>query len=117
MYSISAVVGVPGPNSWPMPRLAQRIHVLFGDDAAAGDEDVVAPLLVQQLANTRKQRHVRAAKNRQANDVDVFLDGGRGDHFRRLVEPCIDHFHAGVSERGGDDFRAAVVSVETWLGD
>ena len=100
-----------------MPCSLQRVHVLRGNDAAARDEDVVASLLVQQLAHARKQRHVRAAEDRQADDVDVFLHGGGGDHLGRLMQTGVDDFHAGVAERGGDDLRAAIVAVEAGLGD
>ena len=75
------------------------------------------PCSLQQLAHAREQRHVRAAQDRQADDVDVFLDGGGGDHLRRLVQSGIDDFHAGVAERGGDDLGAAIVSVEAGLGN
>jgi hypothetical protein len=29
----------------------------------------------------------------------------------------VDHFHPGVAERPGDDFRAPVVTVEPWFGN
>ena len=73
------------------------------------------PCSLQQLAHAREQRHVRAAQDRQADDVDVFLDRGRGDHLRRLVQAGVDDFHARITQRRGDDFRAAVVSVEAGL--
>ena len=60
---------------------------------------------------------MRAAQDREADDVDVFLHGGGGDHLGRLVQPGVDDFHAGVAQRGGDDFRAAVVAVEAGFGD
>ena len=100
-----------------MPCSCSDVHVLFRDDAAAGDEDVVASLLVQQLADARKQRHVRAAQDREPDDVDVLLDGGGGDHLRRLMQPGVDDFHSGIAKRRGDDLRAAVVSVETGFGN
>ena len=60
---------------------------------------------------------MRAAQDREADDVDVLLDRGGRDHLGRLVEPGVDHLHARVAQRGGDDFGAAVVAVETGLGD
>ena len=87
------------------------------DDAAAGDQDVVAPLLAQQLEHAREERHVRAAQDRQADDVDVFLDGGGRDHLGRLVQAGVDDLHAGVAQRRGDDLGAAIVTVEAGLGD
>ena len=41
----------------------------------------------------------------------------RDDLFRRLPEPGVDDFHAGVTQGARDDLRAAVVPVETGLGD
>src|SRR5690242_10619802 len=58
------------------PARAQRVHVFFRNDAATRDENVVAPLLVKELAHFGEQRHVRAAQDRQPDDVDVFLHGG-----------------------------------------
>ena len=52
------------------------------------------PCSLQQLAHARKERHVRAAEDRQPHDVDVFLDGGGGDHLGRLVQSRVDHFHS-----------------------
>jgi hypothetical protein len=33
------------------------------------------------------------------------------------MQPGINHFHAGITQRRGDDLRAAIVTVETRLGD
>ena len=107
---------MPGAEQLADSLLLERVHVLARDDAAAGDEDVVAALLVEQLADPRKQRHVGAAKYRQADDIDVFLHGGGGDHLGRLMETRVDDFHPRVAERGRDDFRAAIVAVEAGLG-
>ena len=73
------------------------------------------PSAPQQLEHAREERHVRAAEDREADDVDVLLHGRGGDHLGRLVQPGVDHFHAGVAKRGGDDLRAAVVAVEPGL--
>src|SRR3954454_24677443 len=37
----------------------ERVHVFLRDDATAGDQDVVAPLLFEQRKDARKERHVR----------------------------------------------------------
>ena len=97
------------------PARLERVHVFLGNDSAAGDEDVVASLLAQQIEHARNERHVRAAQDREADDVDVFLHRGGRDHLRRLVQPGVDDFHAGIAQRGRDDFRAAVVTVEARL--
>ena len=75
------------------------------------------PCSLQQLAHAREQRHVRAAQDRQADDVDVFLDRGGRDHLGRLVQAGIDDFHARIAQRRGDDLGAAIVAVEAGLGD
>ena len=58
---------------------------------------------------------MRSAQHREPNDVDVFLNRRVGDHLRRLVQTSVDDFHACVAERGGNDLRAAVVTIETGL--
>ena len=84
---------------------------------AAGEQDVVAPLLAPQLQHAREERHVGAAEDREAHDVDVLLDGGGRDHLGRLVEARVDDLHAGVAQRGRDHLGAAIVPVEPRLGD
>ena len=56
-------------------------------------------------------------QDREADDVDVLLHGGAGDHLGRLVQAGVDDLHARVAQRGGDDLGAAVVAVEAGLGD
>ena len=73
------------------------------------------PCVAQQLEHAREQRHVRAAQDRQADDVDVLLHRGGGDHLGRLVQAGVDDFHPGVAQRGGDDLGAAIVAVEAGL--
>ncbi len=58
-----------------------------------------------------------AGQDRQADGVNVFLNGGGDDLFRRLTQACIDHFHPGVAEGAGDDLGTAVVTVEARLGN
>ena len=74
------------------------------------------PGFIEQLFDARKERHVRAAQDREPDDVDVFLNGGGRDHLRRLVQAGVDDFHAGIAKRGGDDLGATVVAVEAGLG-
>ena len=49
--------------------------------------------------------------------VGVLLDDGLDDLLRRLVQARVDDLHTGVAQRPGDDLRAAVVTVESGLGD
>jgi hypothetical protein len=63
------------------------------------------------------QHVVRSRKNREANYVNVFLDGGRGDHFRRLPKSRVYDFHPRIAQGTSNDFCAPVVTVEARLGD
>src|SRR6185369_2378328 len=94
------------------PERLELGDVLLRHDAAAEDRNVAHALFLHQRKNAREQCHVRARKNGQAHAVDVFLDGGLGDHLRRLVETRIDDLEAGIAQRARDDLRAAVVAVE-----
>jgi len=97
--------------------LTKLLHVFSRNDPATRDEYIITSLLSEQVVDTGKERHVRSAQDRQANDVDVFLDRRVGDHLRRLVQAGVDHFHSRIAQRGGNDLRAAVVSIETRLGN
>ena len=49
--------------------------------------------------------------------VGVLLDHRGDDLLGRLVEAGVDHLHARVAQRPGDDLGAAVVAIEAGLGD
>ena len=100
-----------------MPSRLQLRHVHVRNDPADEHNHVVQPLLVQQLHQPRADVHVRAAEDRQSDHVRILLQRGGGDLFGRLPEARVDHFHAGVPKRAGNDFGAAVVPVQPWLGD
>ena len=97
--------------------LRERGDVLVGDDAAADHQDVVGAPLGEQLEDARKHRHVRAGQDADADDVDVLLDRGVDDLLRRAVETRIDDVHAGVAQAPRHDLDAAIVAVETHLGN
>jgi hypothetical protein len=61
--------------------------------------------------------HVRAGQDGQADDIGILLERRSGNLLWRLAQAGVNHFHAGVSQRAGDDFRAAVVPIEAGLGD
>ena len=73
--------------------------------------------VAQRLHDAREELHVRAGEDAQADDVDVLLQRGLGDHLRRLADAGVDDLHAGVAQGARDDLRAAVVAVEPGLGD
>ena len=89
----------------------------FRDDAADKDCDIVHTLFVEELHELRAEGIVSTGKDGEANDVDVFLDSGGGNHLRGLPQASVDHFHASVSQGAGDDLCAAVVAIKTGLGD
>ena len=89
----------------------------FGDDAADEDGDVVHAFGFEQGHELGADGVVRAGQDGEADDVDVFLNGGGGDHLGSLAQAGVDDFHAGVAQGAGDDFCAAVVAVEAGLGD
>ena len=71
----------------------------------------------EQLDDAGEEGEVGAGEHREADDVGVLLDRGLDDLLRRLVQPRVDDLHAGVAQGPRDDLGAAVVAVETGLGD
>src|SRR6476660_10398102 len=78
-------------------------NVRFGDDAADEDGDIGHAFVAEEIHELRADRLVGARENGQADDVDIFLDRGGGDHFRGLPQAGVDDFHARVAEGAGDD--------------
>ena len=58
---------------------------------------------------------MRAGQNADAENVDILLDRGLHQIFRRIVAPGIDHLHSRVSERHRDENDAAIVPAQAWL--
>ena len=77
----------------------------------------LAPLISEQLHHPRDQSHVCTREDREPNGVGVLLDRGLGDLLRRLVQAGVDHLHARVAQGARDDLRAAVVPIQSGLGD
>src|SRR5882762_5862013 len=109
--------GSAGEEDFGDAGLLQGRDVGFGDDAADEDGDVVHAFVVEEFHELWADGVVRAGKDGEADDVDVFLDSGRGDHFGSLAQAGVNDFHAGVAEGAGDYFCAAVVAVQPRLGD
>jgi hypothetical protein len=59
---------------------------------------------------------MRARKNRDSNRVNVFLQSGGGNHFRRLPQARVNNFHSGVAQSARNNFRAAVMSIKPRFG-
>src|SRR5579859_1820923 len=75
----------------------QAGNVGLGNNPAEEDSDIVHALLVQQAHELGAEGVVRAGKDGEADDVDVFLDRGGGDHLRGLAQAGVDDFHAGIA--------------------
>ncbi len=117
MKSTISVVGAPGPKTPATPSFRQLFGVVLGNRSAHHHDHVLDAVLAQELEDARHERHVRAGEDRDADGVSVLLDRGLDDLLRRLMKARVDHLHAGIAERAGDDLRAAVVPVEPRLGD
>src|SRR5688500_12429938 len=95
----------------------ERLDVPRRDDAAHDHAHVGGTAGAETVEHTARKRQVRARKDGETDDVDVFLDGLGDDLVRRPLEPRVDDLHAGVAQGLDDHFCAAVVAVEPGLGD
>jgi hypothetical protein len=60
---------------------------------------------------------VGAGQNRQPHDVRILLQGGAGNHLGRLPQAGVNHFHTCIAQRARDDLGAAIVPIQSRLGD
>ena len=97
--------------------LLQRPHVGVGDDATAEHEHVAEIPAAQFVHHAREQREMRAREQREADGVDVFLQRRLGDLLGGLVQTGVDDLEAVIAQRPGDGLRAAVMAVQTRLGN
>ena len=100
-----------------MPCSFERPNVGVGDHAATEHEHVVEIAGGEFLDHAGKQREVRARQQRQPDGVGVLLEHGLGDLLGGLVQPGVDHLETVVAQRPRDRLGAAVVPVESGLGD
>ena len=56
-------------------------------------------------------------KNREPDDVHIFLEGGINDHLWSLAQASVDDLHAGVAQGARYDLGAAVVPIQSRLGN
>jgi len=91
--------------------------VFLRDDAAGDQADLGCSGLVEQAANRRQQRQVRARQDADADNRHVLFEGGTGDVGRRAADAGIDDLHAGIQEAAGNHARAYVMAVEADLRD
>src|SRR6266481_3999592 len=109
--------GSAGEEDFGDAGLLQCRNVGFGDDAADKDGDVVHAFVTEELHELGADGVVRAGENGKADNVDVFLDGGGGDHLRSLAQAGVDDFHAGIAQGACDYFCAAVMAIQAGLGN
>jgi len=109
--------GSAGEENFGDASFLESGDVGFGNDAPDEDGHVVHAFFVEEVHEAGAEGVVRAGEDGEADHVDVFLGGGGGDHFGCLAQARVDDFHAGVAESAGDDFGAAVVTVEARFGD
>jgi hypothetical protein len=53
----------------------------------------------------------------QPHDIDILLDGCRGDLRRLLPQTCIDNLDTRIAQGEGENLGAAVVAIQTGLGN
>ena len=97
--------------------LAQGAGISVGDHAATKDECIAEVAFTKFFHHTRKQREVRSAEQRQADSVDIFLQGRLGDLFRGLMQPRVDDFETMIAKGARDGLRAPIMPIEAGLGN
>jgi len=93
----------------------ERARIGIGDDAATENQQVAKVAIPQFLHHAREQRQVRPAEQREANSVDILLEGGLGDLLRRLMQTRVDDLEAVVTQGAGDGLRATIMAIKTRL--
>ena len=110
-------VEAPGRKTSATPRLFSSGMSWAGMIPPTKTRDVVHAPLAQQLQHAPADGQVGAGEDAEADDVGVLLGGGRDDLLRALPQAGVDDLHARVAQRAGDHLGAAVVAVESRLGD
>src|ERR1700733_804823 len=106
-----------GEKNFRDPALLQRGNIRFRNNSADQHGHVVHAFAAEQFHQPRAKRIVRAGKNRKPDHVDIFLRRRRRNHFRCLPQSGVNHFHPGIAQRAGDNFRAAIVTIQPRLSD
>src|SRR5216683_1106629 len=99
------------------PHGLERGDVLGRDDPAAENHDILCAFLAQQFQDALEEVVVGPREDGEPDRVGVFLDGRRHDLLRRLVEAGIDDLEARVAECARHDLGAAIMPVQSGLGD
>ena len=77
--------------------LVEGRNVFVWNNPAAKDHDVPRVALAQGLDDAWEQGEVRPGERRQADAVDVLIDGCLGDLIRGLMEPRVDDLTPGIA--------------------
>jgi hypothetical protein len=78
---------------------------------------VTQTLLAQELHQPGADVHVRAAEDRQPDDVGILLKRGGDDLLGRLTKTGVDNLHPRIAKGTRDHFGASIVAIKTGLGD
>ena len=107
----------PSPDEAGDPGCGHRVVIGVGDDAAHQQRHIVQPGFIEQLANTRNERQMRAAEDAEAHQRHILLKRGFGDHFRSLAQTGVDDFVTGIAQGAGDNLRSAIMPIEARFGN
>src|SRR5690606_16990033 len=91
-------------------------QIVVGHDPADDHRDVGTPG-AHGVDHEGSERHVCSGQHREADRVDVLVDGCRGHGLGGLEQTGVDHLVAGVAQDACDHLDAAIVAVETDLRD
>ena len=111
---------VSGGVSWP--RISATPICFRSSTSSSGithprvAECLRQPLLLQQLDDARKYRHMSPGEDADPYHIDVLYGGGHYV-FRPAMQSRVDHFHPGVAQSTRDDFGTTIMSIEAYLGD
>ena len=97
--------------------LFQRSRIFVRNDAADNNLHVGHILLTQQFHHPRHDRVMAPGEDRKPDNLHIFLQGGIDNHFRGLSQTSINDFHARVAQGPRNDLGAAVMAVESRLGN
>ena len=98
------------------PAFVQSFRILFRNDAAPEQDDVIASAVSERFEHRGEECVVCPRHDRKSDRIHVLLDCCNGDHFRCLVEPGVNHLEARISQGSSDYFGAAIVAVESRFG-
>ena len=74
-------------------------------------------MALQRVDHARHEPQVGAGQDADADNVNVLLRGCRRHLVGSDPHSQVNHLHAGIAERAGDDLDAAVMAVQAELGE